>query len=101
MTGNGTYWASFPISNIFYTGAYPAQRTITTGLNTSGNFPGGSSYVIILYRVNGDFGESGNDPLVNVGDWSNTPTNRMWQEAGHSTDATFKNSNGGIRVFVK
>ena len=102
VTGNGTYWTSFPIYYLRQAGASGlSDVTFTSNVITSNNFPVDTQVyntsVNIMYRA-----PQLEDPWITGGNTHSGGNNYMfWGEASNPSHATFKNANGGILMYIK
>jgi hypothetical protein len=98
VTGNGNYWIEIDISDVYQS---PNGTSHTVAANaTSGNTDAGcsgNSQVTVMHRA-----PQPEDPWINAGSSHACGSNYMfWGENNQGSHASFKNSNGGIRVYVK
>jgi len=98
LTGNGTYWISFPISHVVGT----PTTAYTSGVTTSNNFPVDSNAYNTTITVMHRSPNLGEDPWINAGNDHAIGNDYMfWGENNTTGHLPFKNANGGIIAFVR
>jgi hypothetical protein len=104
LTGNGTYWVSFPIDYVRQASdgvSGVSNVAFTSNVTTSNNFPTDSfvynSSLNIMHRA-----PQLEDPWITIGNTHAGGNNyTVWGESSNPSHTTFKNANGGILVFIK
>lgn len=103
-TGNNSYWIHFKLSDVYHSpnGVSHTVNAVATSNNFSATQYEPNTKVTIMHRSS-----QPEDPWINAG---NTHANggdssgtdyMFWGETGGVTHGTWKNSNGGIIVFVR
>ncbi len=105
ITGNASYWISFPIDYIRQASdavSGVSNVGFTTGVTTSNNFPSDPTYnynsaVNIMHRAT-----QLEDPWITAGSVHAGGNNYMfWGENGNTSHAAFKNANNGTRILIR